>query len=124
MKVITWNIWGMHSILKLDIFRKKICHQNPDIMVIQETKMEKEKAKSLKSFNIYTIMASSFEGASRSMLIMWNNSLFIGIFLDANKHFIVVKIHCLTQNKFWYLVNVYAPNNKKARKFFWEDYLS
>ena len=53
----------MNNIHKLDVVRIFFCDQKPNIMVIQETKMEKVKDECLKSFNNYTILASSFEGA-------------------------------------------------------------
>lgn len=92
MKVITWNIRGMNNIHKLDIVRNFVREHKPDILVLQETKMEKEKVEKLKSSNNYCIMASSFEGTFGGMMILWKYSLFSGNLLDANKHLLVVKL--------------------------------
>lgn len=121
MKVITWNIRWMNNIHKLDIVQNFVTEHKIDILVLQETKMKKDKAEKLKSFNNYCIMVSSFEGVSRGTTILCKNYLFSGTFLDANKHLMVVKLKNYTYNNYWYIVNVYAPSNKKARKKFWDS---
>lgn len=68
-------------------------------------------------------MESSYEGALGGTLIMWKDSIFSGTLIDANKHFNVAKIHNLSQGNYWYVVNIYASNNKNARKKF-QDSLS
>ena len=64
MKIITWNIRGMNIIHKLDIVRNFFREQNPNFLLLQETKMSKEKAEQIKAFKNYSINASSSEGAS------------------------------------------------------------
>ena len=83
--------------------------------------MDKEKDKKIKSFNNYYIMASSLEGASGGMMILWKKSLFTGTFLDANKHLMVVKLESYAQNNYWYILNVYVPNNENSKNKFWES---
>lgn len=121
MKIISQNVRGMNSIHKLDVVRNFVQDHKPDIMMIQEMKMEKGKVKSLKSFNNYGLMASSFEGASGGTLVMRKKSMFFGTLMDANKHFVAIKILNLSQGNDQYVVNIYAPNNKNARKKFWDS---
>ena len=120
MKIITWNIRGMNNIHKLDVIQNFVRKQKDDIMVIQETKMDKVKAENLKSFKNYSIMPSSSKGALGGTLIMWKHSPFIGSLMDVNKHLIAVKIQSPSQDNFYYVVNVYTPNNN-ARIFFWDS---
>ena len=70
MKIITWNIRGMNSIHKLDIVRNFVREQRPDFLLIQETKMSKEKGEHIKAFKNYSINASSSEGASGGTLML------------------------------------------------------
>lgn len=50
MKVIIWNIRGMDNIRKLYIVQIFFREHKLDILVLQETKMDKDKAEKLKSF--------------------------------------------------------------------------
>ena len=48
MNIISWNIRGLNIIHKLDIVHNFVREHKPDILFLQETKMEKEKAKKIK----------------------------------------------------------------------------
>ena len=111
MKIITWNIRGMNSIHKLDIDRKFVREQKLDFLLLQETKMSKEKAEQIKKFKNYSINASSSEGASGGTLMLWKKTYF-GIILFASKYLMIAKITNVDQWDGWYLVNIYAPNTK------------
>ena len=63
MKIITWNIRGLDSIHKLDIVRNFVREQKPDFLLLQETKLDKEKYEQIKVFKNYSINANSSEGA-------------------------------------------------------------
>lgn len=41
--------------------------------------------------------------------------------MDASKHFFAVKIQNLYQGNYQYVVNIYVPNNKNARKKYWDS---
>ena len=47
MNIITWNIRGLNSIHKLDIVQNFVREHKLDILVLQETKMDKEKVEKL-----------------------------------------------------------------------------
>ena len=109
MKIITWNIRGLNSSHKLDIVRNFFREQKPDFLLLQETKMNKEKAEQIKAFKNYTINASSSEGASG------------GTILIASKYLMIAKITSVDQKEGWYIVNIYAPNIKHLRKKVWDS---
>ena len=44
MKIVTWNIRGLNSFHKLDVVRNFVREQKPDFLLLQETKMNKDKA--------------------------------------------------------------------------------
>ena len=92
MKIITWNIRGLNSSHKLDIVQNFVRDQKLDILLLQKTKMEKERAEKIKSFNEYCLKASSSKGASGGTLILWKKSYFSGFVLNESKPFMVVKI--------------------------------
>lgn len=69
MKVISWNIRGLNGLNKQDILRNLIRDQNPDIILVQETKMSKEKVEKLNMFKVGGVCGSSSNGASRGVAI-------------------------------------------------------
>ena len=50
MKIISWNIQGLNNPHKQDILKNMIRDNRLDILVIQETKMLKEKVENLPMF--------------------------------------------------------------------------
>ena len=61
----------MNSNHKLHIVHNFVSEKKLDIFLIQETKMEKERAEKINSFKDYCLKASSLEGASGGSLIWW-----------------------------------------------------
>ena len=120
MKIITWNIRGMNNIHKLDIVRNFVRDQKPDFLLLQETKMCKEKVEQIKSFKNYSINASSSEGASGGTLMLWKKN-YSGTILFDSKHLMIAKITNFDQRDGRYLVNIYAPNTKNLRKKIWNS---
>ena len=121
MKIITWNIRGLNSNHKLDLVRNFVREQKPDFLLLQETKMNKEKAEQIIAFKIYTINANSSKGASRGTLMLWKKKCYSGTILIASKYLMIVKITSVDQKEGWYIVNIYAPNIKHLRKKVWDS---
>ena len=86
MKIITWNIRGLNCTHKLDVVLNFVTEQKPDFLLLQETKMEKEKAKQIKYFKDYCLKASYLEGASGGTLMLWKKNYYSGTVLNAIKH--------------------------------------
>ena len=116
MKIITWNIRGLNSSHKLYIVQNFVREKKMDILLLQETKMEKERFEKIKYFNEYCLKASILEGTLGGTIILWKKSYFLGFVLNERKHFMMVKMTSINQNYEWYIVNMYAPNTKNSRK--------
>ena len=110
MKIITWNIRGLNNSHKLDIVQNFVREKKSDLLLLQETKMEKERAKKIKSFNEYYLKASSLEGALGGTIMLWKKSYYSSFVLNERKHFMVVRITSINQNYEWYIVNMCAPD--------------
>ena len=100
MKIITWNIRGLNSSHKLDVVRNFVREHKPEFLLLQETKMEKEKVEQIKSFKDYCIKASSLEGALGGTLMLWKKSYYSRTILNASKHFMVAKLLALIRKMF------------------------
>lgn len=68
MKIISWNIRGLNSCHKQDIVHNFSRDHKIDILLIQETKMPKERVEKLKFFNFCDSLGSSFDGASSGIV--------------------------------------------------------
>lgn len=52
MKVMSWNVWGLNSSCKQDILSNFVRDHKLDIMLVNETKMSKDRVESLSSLII------------------------------------------------------------------------
>ena len=73
MKIISWNIRGLNKPHKQDILKNMIRDNRLDILVIQETKMLKDKVESLPMFKSGKIIGSDSIGASGGLVVFWSN---------------------------------------------------
>ena len=69
MKIISWNIQGLNNPHKQDILKNMIRDNRPDILVIQETKMLKDKVESLPIFKSGKVIGNDSVGASGGLSI-------------------------------------------------------
>lgn len=120
MKIISWNIRGLNNPHKHDIIRNMIRDSNPDIFLIQETKMSREKVESLKFFKNGNISGGSSEGASGGIATIWNLNTVKGQIIIQESNFSCIKFEHLKDGSSWVLTNIYAPNTLKARNSFWK----
>ena len=78
MKFISWNIKGLNNPHKLDIIKNMIRANKLDIVLIQETKMLKDKVEGLLVFRGGKIIGNDFDGASGGMAVYWNDKCING----------------------------------------------
>ena len=121
MKIISWNIRGLNNPHKHDILKNMIRDNRPDIFVIQETKMLKDKVECLPIFKGGRIIGNDSEGASGGMAIFWINRWIQGELISQNKNMMNVRFFNSKDDFSWVLTNVYAPNSKWGRKALWEE---
>lgn len=93
--------------------------QRPDILLIQETKMKKENLGNIRFSSTMKGIASDVEGASGGLLLLFNDRHFkIEPEFDED-NILFYRFHHLHSNDSWFLLNIYAPNNKRERKNYW-----
>ncbi|KAH7864902.1 hypothetical protein Vadar_031844 [Vaccinium darrowii] len=93
MKIISWNIRGLGSSVKKRFLSKLIKEREPDIVMIQETKLEtieRKTAQKLWGSTEVGFTESGAIGASGGILILWNKELFKPQSITTNRHFIIV----------------------------------
>ena len=119
MKILSWNIRGLNGMHKQEVIRNMIRDQRPDVFLIQETKMKKERMENIKFNNSMKGIASNSEGASGGLLLLFNDKYFNIVAEYDEDNILFCRVQHLHTNDSWYLVNIYAPNNKRDRKNFW-----
>ncbi|XP_059067365.1 uncharacterized protein LOC131858218 [Cryptomeria japonica] len=120
MKIISWNIRGLNSPHKQDVLRNLVREHKPDIVIIQETKMNKEKVEKIKLFKDGEVFSGISDGASGGIAIFWNLRRVSGepVKQDINLDFI--RFHHIGDGTSLLLTNIYAPNNRFGRRKFWK----
>ena len=121
MKIISWNIRGLNNPHKHDILKNMIRDNRPDIFLIQETKMLKDKVEHLSIFKEGNIFWSDSDGASGGLAVFWINKWIQGELIYQSRNMMNVRFVNSKDNFSWVLTNVYAPNTKWGRKALWEE---
>lgn len=81
--------------------------------------MKKENLENIKFNSIMNGIASNSQGASGGLLLLFNNRYFNIVPEYDEDNILFYRFHQLQTNSFWFLVNIYAPNNKRERKNYW-----
>ena len=111
MKLITWNVNGVRSVLKkgfLDFFKK----ENPDMLCLQETKCQPDEA--CLDINGSTLYWNSptRKGYSGTALITKTKPLSVANGIGMSEHDNEGRV-LTAEYPHFYLVNVYTPNSKR-----------
>ena len=112
MKLISWNVNGIRSVLKKN-FLDFVAQQNPDILCLQETKTAGEPIEiQLPSYHVYWNHAER-PGYSGTATFTKSKPLDVQTKMGITKHDSEGRLLCL-EFKDFYLVNVYVPNSKRG----------
>ena len=84
--------------------------------------MKKESLEKIKFNNSMKGIASNLEGASGGLLLLFNDKYFNIVAEFDEDNILFCRVQQLQTNDFWFLVNIYAPNNKRDRKKFWTKF--
>ena len=124
MKLISWNVNGLRAVMKKN-FYEFVNDTNPDILCIQETKMQEGQADvELPEYHKYLCSAEK-KGYSGTLTLSKEEPLNVTCNMGVDKHDHEGRIvNC--EYPGFYLVNVYVPNsqNELARldyRMEWED---
>ncbi len=114
MKIVSWNVNGIRSIVKKD-FKTSVYEINPDVLCLQETKAQKsEVSKALHDFKSdYELVCNSAEKKGYSgvaFLFKQQQPINVVEDMDVVEHDAEGRIISAEFQDF-YLVNVYVPNS-------------
>ncbi len=105
MKVITWNVNGWRSMLKNDHFKNLVLQEDPDIICLQETKLNKSVHIEFQGYSVYenTAEKPGYSGTA----ILYKDSV---SFKRFKKNRTEGRI-CMMEFEKFCLFNVYTPNS-------------
>ena len=121
MKILSWNTRGLGSKKKRRIVRRFLSTQNPDIVMLQETKRETWDRRFVSSVwkgKRVEWAALPACGASGGIVILWDSSKFECTEKVLGSFSVTVKFNSGEEGSFW-LTSVYGPINPLWRKDFW-----
>ncbi|KAF5458653.1 hypothetical protein F2P56_022666 [Juglans regia] len=123
MILLSWNSRRLGNPLGIRVLRDLIQREGPDIVFLQETRLQGKVMEKLKfSIGFTNCMAVNGEGSSRGLALYWNNTSQLEI-LNYSKH----HIHALVTNiegddqegVSWYLTGIYGHPEASRRLETW-----
>jgi exonuclease III len=125
MKVVYWNCRGLGQ-KKKKAMGKLIRTKNPQILLIQEMKLQGEDAlREIKQiWNPSSGVALSARGASGGICTVWNAQIFKEEQRVDSNHWTLVNLKHLQTGIIYPICNVYMPNNIKEKKYCWETLMN
>ncbi len=123
MKLISWNVNGLRACVDKGFF-EFLKSENPDIMCLQETKLQPEQAPQIQNYYEYWNSADK-KGYSGTAIFSKNEPINVTYDLGIDIHDHEGRVITAEYNKF-YLVTVYVPNSQDGLKRLdyrmqWED---
>ncbi|RVX05281.1 Transposon TX1 uncharacterized 149 kDa protein [Vitis vinifera] len=123
MKIISWNVRGLGSRNKRRMVKDFLRSENPDVVMIQETKKEICDRRFVGS--VWTVrnkewVALPASGASSGILIIWDSKILSREEVVIESFSVSVKFSLDGCGPLWISV-VYGPNSPSLRKDFWVE---
>ena len=111
-KLISWNVNGLRSVIKKDVFHPFVSREKPDILCLQETKaMPEQVALELPGYYPFWNSAEK-KGYSGTLILTREKPLTISYGMGIDEHDREGRIITAEFDSF-FLVNVYTPNSKR-----------
>ena len=127
MKLATWNVNGIRSVLNKGALQEYVLESNPDILCLQETKAQQEQVELGMEFSEYDVYFNSAvkKGYSGTAIFTKVKPLSLTYGIGIEEHDQEGRVITAEFEKF-YLVTVYTPNAKRdlsrlAYRQVWED---
>ena len=127
MKLATWNVNGIRSVLNKGALQEYVIESNPDILCLQETKAQQEQVELGMEFSEYDVYFNSAvkKGYSGTAIFTKVKPLSVTYGIGIEEHDQEGRVITAEFEKF-YLVTVYTPNAKRdlsrlAYRQVWED---
>ena len=111
MKLATWNVNGIRSVLNKGALQEYVLESNPDILCLQETKAQQDQVELGMEFSEYEVFFNSAvkKGYSGTAIFTKEKPLSVEYGIGIEEHDQEGRVITAEYEKF-YLVTVYTPN--------------
>ena len=122
MILVSWNCRGMGSSLKANAVRDLIKAEQPDFLLLQETKIsDQEFQNSMTKNRKYEGIATSAIGASGGIGVIWKKSNWNLTSNKQNRWWIRIDMQSSDLKEEYTIYNVYAPPHFRDKATCWES---
>ncbi|XP_010670101.2 uncharacterized protein LOC104887202 [Beta vulgaris subsp. vulgaris] len=124
MIVLSWNIRGLGASIKRSSLRKLIHTHDPDLTLIQESKLKSINPKTIKSLwkdDSFEWFSCPSQGSSGGLISIWKNSFFSFVSVNCDKNWIAISGVIPSLNLHCCIINLYNPCCPEARSLVWDD---
>ncbi|GMJ12085.1 hypothetical protein HRI_004877700 [Hibiscus trionum] len=122
--IISWNIRGLCNPLKQRAIRKLSSKKVVKLLLIQETKMEKNRINVLRCLwgsKVGDFAESPAVGLSGGLISIWDKEFFNAEKVIVDHRFLILEGELILWKKKIAVINVYAPNCEADRKQWFEQ---
>ena len=122
MKITSWNARGLNAPSKKRLIKQYLKSFNSDIILIQETKLNKlEGSKLSRMIGLWDSIFIEATGASGGLGIIWNSRKVAITYIRNNNNWLCACVQSLKSDTKFILINVYGPNNMIGKKAVWDE---
>jgi len=122
MKLVSWNVRGLEGVEKRKEVRKLVSEKKPYILCLQETKLavcDDILCLLMWGDTAHAYSYQSSVGASGGLLIMWD-TLEVEVWSTMSQdHVLIIQGKFIRTNEEFYLFNIYAPFETRAKQQLW-----
>lgn len=122
MKITTWNARGLNAPRKKCILKQNLKHFESEIIILQETKLNKEECikleKKIGSWNFYL---HESRGALGGLGMIWNPRKVILNILISNQSWLCSRVNRIKTNLQFLLININSPTSNSDKKNLWDE---
>ena len=120
MILVSWNCRGMGSSLKLKAIKDLLKQEQPDFLLIQETKItEQDFHQQIQHFKNFIGLSIGSEGASGGIGTIWNKNKWDIINSQLCNWWIRTDLKNKGTQEVYYIYNIYAPNHYRDKASCW-----
>lgn len=123
MRILNWNVKGLGDAEKCLLVKDAILASRPDVVCLQETKLQVVDARKVASFlpsNLRTALFMPACGTSGGLMVAWDENVLSGVEFLKNQFCISVGISSVTSSCSFTLTTVYAPCEDSTRPAFFQ----
>jgi exonuclease III len=120
MKIVTWNIRGLNGISKQRTLRDCIRVENPDILLLQETKCVGEEAEDIfwRCWRVCDSIHMDSNGVAGGLEILWNPTTVIIDQPFSTVGMLMTHFKVIGSTKEGMITNAYGPQSAQDKELF------